>query len=71
MSPSDQAIAKISRVRFAAAVADDRGRQEAAAMSRATVRESARDAAARGVSIAELARIAGVTRHTIYSWLET
>ena len=69
MSPQDQAAAAARLARFAAAVLDDQNAQAAAAVARKVTRISARQAHKYGVPIAELARVAGVSRHTIYDWL--
>ena len=69
MSPQDEAVAAVRVARFAAACRDDETAQEAASRARLVTRNAARDAAKHGAPIAELARIAGVSRHTIYDWL--
>lgn len=69
MSPQDQAAAAARLARFAAAVNDDQNAQAAAYAARTVTRNAARQAARHGVPIAELARVAGVSRHTIYDWL--
>lgn len=69
MSPQDQAAAAARLARFAAAIADDNEAREIADRTRLIARVSARDAHKSGVPIAELARVAGVSRHTIYDWL--